>query len=401
MKKVLLLLLLLFTLNYAQNSYYSPYGLGLASKPQSIRMQGLGNSGTAISDSISLNSDNPAFWCNFITTSLQGTINFSSLDGEKTEDSPSFSNFSGFSMKFPVGKYMGFAMGLQPITRARGKQFRSDSVYYDNSYINYTNDVELIGGISEGFFGFGYKIGTYLSVGVKSKILFGQYLYQNITDLDADGFHNTITKKKMSIHGNQIGIGLGWNDPKRFSLSIYYNHPISFNYQTDYDYSVGPDSTNSESSSKLPASLQIGFYKKLPARLAISADFHYINKQENLFNEFNVYETGSCGESVYYGFGLERRPSRDYNRNFLNKFVYRIGAFSKTEPYYQNSSRIKEFGITGGIGIPFNMYMSRMDLAVQYSQRSGFLDKSVGKENIISLNIGITTGGLWFVKYIK
>ncbi|MCK4295777.1 MAG: hypothetical protein KAX28_03865, partial [Candidatus Marinimicrobia bacterium] len=79
MRKLLALLILFSTVAFAQNSFYSSYGFGIESRSLPVRMIGMGNTGSAVEDSLSLNTLNPAFWNGFLSTSLQGQVESSFL----------------------------------------------------------------------------------------------------------------------------------------------------------------------------------------------------------------------------------------------------------------------------------------------------------------------------------
>jgi hypothetical protein len=396
MKKYLVIAVVLFSCLFAQNSFHSQNGYGLTGENGSVRSQGLGNTGGAISDSLSLTSENPAFWYNFETTSLQGVLNTSSLKAEKLNDTYTASGLSGFSLKFPVGEYIGVAMGLTPNFRANFETSNLHQQVFDGDTILFANESNLTGGISEAFLGFGYKFGSRLSFGVKSKILFGNYNYNNVTDKGDNNSTDSKYSEKLKMSGLQTELGVGWKQKDNFSIGLSYTIPLSFNYRSKFDFSWGEDQSTENENVKLPSRFTISLQKKLIKQLYFTSDFYYLEDYSELVEKVGFFNDIKSDNSYYIGFGLERVHSKKIEKNLLLNYNYRLGAFYRTEPFYLNSDQVMDLGITLGVGIPMNFNMTQVDVAFQYIQRTGFLDDEIGKENIYKLNIGITTGGLWF-----
>ena len=269
MKKILIVLLVVSTILFAESSYYSQNGLGLTSNILSVRAQGLGNTGGAVMDSISLTSSNPAFWYNFQTTSLQGLMNYSTQSSDKLDEGFRSSGLGGFAMKFPVGEYIGVVLGLSPQYRTDYNTNNIDSVEFDGNYIKFANESKYSGGISEAFLGFGYKFGSRLSLGLKTKLLFGNYDYVNTTDKSDNGIVNATYSEKLEMRGLQSELGIGWYQPNNFSIGLsytmnnYFSCESKANYKLYTDYYRGPDVNGIKQEVALPEKFTASLQKKL------------------------------------------------------------------------------------------------------------------------------------------
>ena len=401
MKKIILFTIVFTSLLFAENSYYSQNGIGLNGNVLSVRSMGLGNTGGAILDSISLTSENPAFWYNFQTTSLQGLMNYSNQSTEKMNENFRSSDFGGFSMKFPVGEFIGVALGLKPEFRVNYETSNLDSISFDGDDLMFYNETTNKGGISEAFLGIGYKFGSRLSFGLKSIILFGNYNYQNSTDKLNNGSIDSYYKEKLKMSGLQTELGVGWYQQDNFTFGLSYLIHHNSEYKSIIDYYWGPDSAISKSV-KMPSKFTVSLQKKLLKQLYFTSDFYYLQDYSDLIKKVEFFDQNELDEQVktdnsyYIGFGLERSHSMRNNKKVWDNLDYRIGAFYKTEPFYKKSEQIKDIGLSFGVGIPMNFNLSVMDISFQYINRSGFLEEEIGKESIYKLSFGITTGGLWF-----
>ncbi len=400
MRKLLTLLILSSTLAFAQNSFYSSYGFGIESLPLPVRMIGMGNTGNAVEDSLSLNTLNPAFWNGFLTTSLQGQVESSFLNVPDVPFNNMLSRFMGFSFKLPISKKIGVAFGVMPTTRVHAENAFVDSTAFSDSFVKYKYSVEALGGISEFFIGGGYRINPQWRIGIKMQLYFGNYVNKGSTDINNNGTVDSYYKRRMDVNGSQIGLGFAWVDKSgKICLSGYVNQSIKFKYNTEYDYFYGPDSTVGFKSLNYPSSYRIGISKKLPKNLAFNADFRFTKVSPSLFSNFYQFEKTSSNNSYFIGVGLEKLPANNIRENkFLKRLFIRIGAYYKTEPFYYLQTVVEESGASFGIGVPFHKGFNRLDMALVASKRDGFLSEKIGSEKVISLHIGVTTGEIWFRK---
>jgi hypothetical protein len=396
MKKISIILLLLTSLLLAESSYYTQNGLGLTASALSVRSRGLGNTGGAVLDSISLTSDNPAFWYNFQTTSLQGFLNYSGQTSEKMSNGFRTSDLGGFAMKFPVGQYIGVAFGLKPEYRTNYVTNALDSVEFDGETIQFFNESTYKGGVSEAFLGLGYKFGSRLSFGIKSKLLFGNYNFENYVDKSYDNDYDSDYKEKLKISGLQTEFGVGWYQPGNFALGLTYSMHNVFKYKSNYDYSWGPDSSTQNQKISLPEKITVSLQKKVLKQLYFTSDFYYLGRYSELVEKVSFFNDVKSDDSYFLGIGLERVHADRIYKNYFKNLDYRLGLFYKTEPFYKDDEKITDLGLTLGLGIPMNFNLSSVDVSLQYIRRSGFLEDQIGKESIFKISVGITTGGLWF-----
>ena len=397
-KRILIVILLAGSL-FGQNSNYSSYGFGLSSPSIPVRNLALGGTGLAIPDSISLNLLNPALWNGFVTTSLQGQVGISTVGADPGSPDLVMTQFLGFSFKFPIGKKIGVAMGITPVTRMAAEKSFSDSTSFGSSMIQYTSDMEVKGGISQFFFGGGYRVSPNFSLGLKTQIYFGNYLTKMATDLDIDGGVNSYFRKYTIVQGTQLGLGAYWvSKDRKMDVGATVDHRLKIDSYSNYDFYFGPDSTTKKKNVPYPSTFRLGVRRKMTGSLAFSFDVSYSLVSESLYKDFYVIETSDAQNPFYAGIGFEKATSPRPGASTWNRMALRAGAFYKSESIYQ-SGGLQETGISFGVSLPFNHNLNRIDLAIVASIRDGFLNETVGKEKVLSFYAGITTGELWFRKF--
>ncbi|MBU1636001.1 hypothetical protein KJ762_16070, partial [bacterium] len=307
--------------------------------------------------------------------------------------------FLGFSFKFPIGKDAGFAMGITPYTRMKGEISITDSIESYDPKVYYSSEVDVEGGISEFFLGGGYRVSPRLSLGLKTRLFFGSYLTRMATDVDDDGSVNTYYREYAVVEGSQLELGAYWiSQNQKLELGATYAQNLNFDYYRHFDYYFGDDTTMAVQSLKFPTTFQLGMRRKLGESLAFSADLAYSMVSSSLFEEFSVVNTSSTQNPLYVGIGLEKQPASRINASYWQKIALRTGAFYQTEAVYQDG-KLSETGISFGVGVPFNHYSNRIDLAVVASIRDGFLSGKIGKETLLSFYASVTTGELWFKRF--
>lgn len=388
-------ILIMAMLAFSQDSFYSFYGFGTDSPSIPARMIGIGKAGIAVSDSFSLNTLNPACWVNFPTTSLQGQVVSFFLNVPEIPFKNYSSRFTGFSFKFPIKKRIGVAFGLMPKSRMNVAKTFIDSTNFGTSYIQYESTIEALGGISSFYLGSGFQINSQTSVGILTQLLIGNYIYRSNTDLDRD--RRFYFEKMNEIQGSQIGFGILWSDDsKSLNLAAYSEWNLYLKVRTHLNYTFGPDSISGFRSLSYPNCIRIGISKKLPFKLSVNADLGYSKVNRTLFKEFYIFEQISSRDSYFAGIGLERVPEHKAQLSFLQQLYLRAGVYYQTAPFYK-SDILSDAGITFGLGFPFNKFRSRLDLALVFSKRNGFLQQA-SEERLISFHIEITSGELWFTK---
>ncbi len=398
MRKIVLAVILITGFLFSQNSIYSSYGFGMGSPSVPVRNIGMGFSGSAARDSIGLNTLGPALWHGFLTTSMQGQLNTQFVNAAERDYTGSMTRFMGFAFKMPIGKKLGFAMGMRPVTRMSSEQIYTGDAPYADTVYTYQSTKKTVGGISELYTGFGYKLSPNLSLGLVGRFFYGNIATTHDVDLMQDDDIDISQQRRYNLRGVQTGLGLAWTDrPQKTTIAAYWDQNINFQYDFLLDYQYGPDSTQENRSLDYPSTFSLGCARLLPHDLLVVADFRYYTAPGSMFQEFYLNEPVDAQNAYVIGIGIEKSPSPRKDRKALQKLSYRAGLYQKTEIFSQ-SDPLKETGVSVGLGIPFYGGLNRLDIALIAARRDGF-SSQFGNENLISLHVGVTTGELWFKQF--
>jgi len=361
----------------------------------------MAGTGAAMTDSIALNTTNPALWTNFFTTSLQGQIYSSNLAATQTSFASNLTRFEGFAFKVPIGKRMGFALGMSPKTRSVGKMSFTDSTSYAGTMVDYRSVIKSVGGISSFYLGGGYRLNPNLSLGVKLDLLFGSYLVKTDTDFGNDDEWDSFFKKETSISGSQVGLGFLWSFPKiGLNIAGVYEHPLGFKYTQILNYYYGEDDTLPTQSLEYPSSLRLAVSQKVLENTSVNFDVQMGKVSSTIFKKFYLFKKSDAKNPVYVGLGVEKRSEPYEMKNIWKLMAFRGGIFYRTEPFYQSES-VRETGVSFGVGFPFNRNQNRLDFAVVYSNRDGFLNQEIGTEKVLDFHFSVTTGEMWFQRFSR
>ena len=100
--------------------------------------------------------------------------------------------------------------------------------------------------------------------------------------------------------------------------------------------------------------------------------------------------------SHHIGIGIEKIPLHSKKE----RITYRAGIFYGQLNLYANYARIKEYGISLGLGFPLLIQHNRLNVAVQYGQR-GEQSKNLAEETFVRFNLSLSTSELWFNRDIR
>jgi hypothetical protein len=97
-------------------------------------------------------------------------------------------------------------------------------------------------------------------------------------------------------------------------------------------------------------------------------------------------------------FGVEYIPDKFSNYSFIKRVEYRIGGHYGDNYLIINGKQIKEYGASIGIGIPFRRTISKANLYLDFTRKSGFSSINYHSEDYLSAGISINLYDVWFIK---
>lgn len=437
---VFLLLACSVSAQLTTHSPFSSYGYGERYASGDAISGAMGQSSVAFFDSTYLNYRNPASYNSLSKGQPLFSLGLEGRVSSYTQGTNSVTNGFGmvdhFVLAIPMRNHFGLAFGLRPFSR-RGYEIH-DQVSVGTDSVHYIYDGN--GGVNEAFLGLSSTVvkfkGTHLSVGANLGYLFGSstnqrksYLVQfnsfsggvEKTSYRFNSFHyelgaylhQTINK----VHSFKIGATMepmqkakGYLDRQLFAAG---------NVTNPNTYSLLYDTTNVEGSLNLSPAYSLGFSYLIRKDALDNSNrsrnsewqihFNYSSNDWTKFSStFNdVTEEFNYVKTTKISGGIQFTPEIKFienavTTNFIERMRYRVGFYTSTLPYYQNSSRISEFGTTFGIGLPIlaQQALSSINLSVTIGKRGNGLEDGLN-ESFVGMNFGVIISPSFYDRWFR
>ena len=406
--------LLVSSFIFSQNGTNSPYsftGLGEVNfrGTQINRFMG----GLEVyNDSIHANLSNPSSYSKLKLTNYSLGLNYriNNILGANETKSMASSGLDYIGIALPT-KFFGFGFGIIPFT----------SVGYKLSYLKSENESDEIldifkgqGGINKVFFSLGFKAIKYLSFGVSLNYNFGRIMTETGRFKDQLTL-GTVLENKSSVSGLD------------FKFSSQLEIPIKDNFQLQAMFYFVPKanliSTNSrflntrtyDSATNFGEYIEIDLFDFglnkteiiIPSIVSFGIGigeerkwFSGIQYTLNAMNDFS-HEFASLPEVDYqnaYQFSLGGFYIPDYSSitSYWKRIVFRMGFRHELTGVVINNFGLKESSINFGFGLPLAGF-SNTNIGFEYGSRRGD-NENMFKENFWSFRVGFSLNDKWFIK---
>lgn len=412
---LLLLALLISTAAFGQKRTFSPfsrYGIGELNTSGFGQNAAMGNTGIGLKSDNHLNILNPASYSGIDTMSfffeagITGfTQDFSSGGGNETYNNV---DFSYFAMGFPITRKIHATMGLRPFSNS-GYKFESSDETSLNKAIGSGNLSTVYGGVS-------IMPAPRFSLGAHASYIFGNIQHTTFIEFpdDADAYKYGV---QSEIHASDFFIDLGAqythqiSDEKFMTFGFTYRPKASL--KGDFQRTVAKGTSYSEdgklfganiiipeatdtsdvSGFDMAQSIGVGVSYKSGDKLLLAADYTMANWGDVDFPDNHTQTTNNTQLSA----GVQYTPD-SRSQNYLARMKYRAGVKFGEEYIRIGDDKINNFGITFGIGLPYNRSKTSVNLVFEYGNRkpTGNLDMS---ETYGKVTLNFTFHEFWFNKW--
>lgn len=393
--RVLLLMMLLAVLPelLAAQSIYSRRGLGLIRYRDDAKAVSMGGVSLAIADSVSIYFLNPANMASVTTTHIQGGFLYdrTSFSSQGSDLSFQDANVSSVGLLLPLKRGYTLAFGLQPYSRVEysfsGKG-ATDSTQFDESLVG-------SGGLDNVYIALSGTLGR-VRLGVASDFYFG--LIERTWEVRHDNALYRDTKDAISIKLRGFGVHGGaqtqvgnWEMGAAFSLPVQLSSEIS--HYPQFDDRLILFSRDIE----LPAWFGAGVGYHPNQHWLLAAQWR--RQQWGAINADKLLDAQGVNVNQI-GLGVEAVPSRDPLDGFFKRLQYRAGFTRSDLPYREPAGlndlrKLSEWTVTGGLGLPFNRGLSRIDFAFEFGER-GAEAANLTKEKIFRFSAAVSGSERWF-----
>lgn len=397
------------------DSPYSRFNLGTLEPQGSFRSFSMGTTGTAMRDNSAIYFLNPSSYSSLDTISfifdfgLDYGRNF--ITGTSSKYSSDDMNFHHLIMGFPIKKGWGFAAGILPMSSAYYKiagSVSSTDQQYDPNVGEYTALHTGDGGITKLFFGTGFMIGKSLSIGANLTFLTGQI---KRTDTFSFGdfystYHNR-SQENLELHG--IGFDYGLQYTAQLIKNHYLTIGASLSSGNDYSskYSQISEkfnafgvidtitySADNKAKTYIPGTLRLGIAFGKKNKYTTGIDFT-TTKWSALKIPGN---SGYAADTRTLAIGGEFIPDKFSNYSFLSRIEYRIGGHIGDNYLILNGEQIKEYGASFGLGVPLGRSLSKLNLYIDYTTKTGSSAFTLKDEHYLTMGISLNFYDNWFQK---
>ena len=396
------------------SSPYSLFGIGNLYGVSSQMNMAIGGAAVAFSSPYFINPANPASYMAFDTNSFvfDGAFNLRSGTLKTVDESlkTKFGTLSNLYFGFPVTKWWRASMGIMPYSQV-GYEIQGNQVFENIG--NLVSVYKGSGGINKAYFGSGFSPVKNLSIGINMSYLFGNIVKERaLTFPDSVYFTNTMVRSTARLNKVNFDFGLMYritmSEGKFMQFGLTYNptqsvdgssEQIAYTYLWNNTKNLEEikDTISYESGNKgivkLPTTFGAGFMVGSSNRWFATAD---VNWQK--WSEFRYLGNNpGMKDNLRVSIGGQFRPAKVDMGKYYNRINYRAG-FRFEQSYLEiRETRINDFGISFGVGLPMKKSRSTLNIAVELGTQ-GTTEKELIKENYMRLTIGTSLQERWFLK---
>ena len=402
---------------YAQNnntsSPFSRFGLGDLNPYGYGRSSAMGGASLGSRHAVQVNSANPASYTGNDSLSfifdfgIDGTFSkYKSTSGSrKTNDV----NFRYFSLSWPVTKWMGAALGLQPYSDMGYEVGFIDSIPgIGNTYQRYFGE----GTTSKAFFGTSVQPFKGLSIGANLNYIFGRLSKNTVFEFADPAMFSTSKIESTRLRDFTLTYGLQYDlklkENKYLTLGVTFENKTDFavmyqsvtykeivigtsKYQDKVDTAFQVEAKHSIT---MPSTFGVGLSYNNLNKLEINADYYHAGWSKATF-------PGKVDELITdqtrFSTGFEYIPDATSIRSYFKRVKYRAGFHSENSYLMLNNRQIKENGISFGIGLPFPKSKSTANLAFELGKR-GTTNDNLVSNNYTKFSLYLNFYDYWFFK---
>ncbi|MGC8897475.1 MAG: hypothetical protein ACP5ON_04440 [Bacteroidota bacterium] len=386
-------------------SPYSRLGLGDLRYFAGTAAIGMANTGIAVVHPNEISALNPAAWAGIHRTRFDVGFLY---EGFQTDDQQvsvfqSSGNFSGLLFAIPVAPSQGLTVagGFLPYSTMNYNIETSVSLFSTPAISHYYGD----GGISMATIGFSYDLMSDFHIGSRFNYVFGTLGFNtSLSFPQANELFGGTARKELSTYGVNFTLGavvdslgklLSMRLLRSASIGFIITTPSKLNLSrvTYYTYAQKKDtSATSSSSVDLPFSLGIGIALPIAQRTLLAADFF-----TQPWSKSKPLSPSSPFENLHrIALGIQRSPYIEPGAAYFDRSEFRAGIFYSTLYETVNGNSLREYGLSGGIGLPLSSG-TMMRISVEYARRAPEGENLIN-DRIIRLGIMISASERWFVR---
>ncbi|CAM1352041.1 hypothetical protein [Tenacibaculum insulae] len=394
-------------------SPYSYFGIGENFEAVTVEQASMGGIGVSLKEAQYLNFTNPAANADLraSTYAIGGNLSFLTVKEAGESQSGNSTNLRYISLAFPLGKKAGFSVGLQPFS----------SVGY--SLVNQENQDEINifngeGGTNKIYASFGMYLLKDLSIGIEAGYIFGN-IENSILNQRSNTSLATRHQETLSVRGGQFKLGAQYKRELKDKLNLYTGASITVKSDLStkgnekmYSLSfVGSGeeiprdelfdrSINGDVTIPLKSVFGVGLGKEDKWYVGIDQQFQSaLSSNSSLISNGSGYKYDDSSKTSIGGYYI---PKINSISSYWDRVTYRAGLrFEDTGLLVDtgsNFTKIRDFGINVGLGLPLPRQLSNVNIGFEYGQK-GTSNNNLIKENYFNVRLSLSLNSInWFQK---
>ncbi|MDE7159639.1 MAG: hypothetical protein K2O24_02155 [Muribaculaceae bacterium] len=398
--------------SHAQNvtTPYSMYGYGILGDRATSMQTQMGGVGYAMRSGRQINVMNPASYAAIDSLTFLFDMGADlSLLWSREGDARQHSTGGGLqyvTMQFPLSKHFGGSIGMVPYSSV-GYAFGSDVTHgaLENQGSGGINEAYL--GVAAQYFG--------ASLGVNVSYRFGNIINDFYATPSTQG--QTLTEHVMQIRDWDIVIGAQYSFPvsrfDRMTLGLTYSPKKSMHGDTwvtiqELQATSVPDTVGSMGIgghyySPNTVGAGVSYTHERASRLTVEADLTWQQWSKAKYSaipdsrdpRLEAFRGMEFADRLRYALGAEYVPR--VRGSYFQRMAFRMGA-SYTDDYLRiQGNRMREFGISCGLGFHTIQDKTMINLGFEWKNRRCHPEAML-TENYFNITLGINFNEVWFWK---
>lgn len=388
---------------------YSMYGYGILNDHATSMQRQMGGVGYAMNSGRQINVKNPASYayCDSLTFlwDVGADISFlHSAEGDLKENSIG-GGLDYLTMQFPISKYMGASIGLVPTSSvgyAFGNEIKHGAMENQGS-----------GGLNELYAGVAGRYAG-VSLGVNFSYMFGSIV--NDVYATPQDSKQTLFEHVMQIRDWNVNIGLQYTLP--VTKYDFVTLGVTFQPKKTFLGKTWVTNQNLSDSKQLPdtvAYMKMKDHYYQPNTYGVGLNYrhdrqsHFMVEADFTFQDWSkaqyspLYSTADPKVMVFEGMKFNNRYRTSLGAEYTNRIrgpylrriTYRAGGYFSQDYLNIRGNKVKEFGLSCGLGFPTADGKTLINLGFDWKHRQASPQKLIS-ENYFNITLGVNFNEVWF-----
>ncbi|MBN2366568.1 MAG: hypothetical protein JXL67_10405 [Calditrichaeota bacterium] len=367
-------------------------GIGLRHYVGTVRGIGMGGTGLASPDSISLNAYNSAMWHHISDTKISLSLRHSYVQTDLSgqELSSSTGNFNGLQLAIPIQKKKWvFGINIVPysianfsyiLNRQSAGESYQENIFYEGNLAR--SQLNLVWAPVEG-----------IGLAASLNYFFGDIRDRYYLFFEDAAISDIFYQIEYQLNGPGIGTSFDISLLEPFYLGGFIDFEPKITLTRITQNPISLEEQKEKISTNLPIFAGFGTSYRFKKQWTVSADVVY----QDLSEALDQNQADNLESFYEVGAGIEHSRSRERTKAFMQKFDTRLGFSYGNLGYRYNDNSIREMAIHLGFGIPFFHGRARIDIGFKGGIR-GDITENLVEEKFIKTFISLSAGELWYQK---